>query len=83
MSGALTPEQIQWLQDHIEETQVPAIHISNGVCLAAATISVILRFAARRSSKANLGRDDYCLFLAYVRFTLSVLQLLDLDCLPA
>lgn len=66
MSAAFTPEQIQWLQDHADDTLVPSIHIANGICVAAATISVVLRYFARRSGGANLGRDDYCLFLAYV-----------------
>ncbi|KAI1857173.1 hypothetical protein JX265_011374 [Neoarthrinium moseri] len=68
MAGDYTPEQLQWLQDHIDETEVPSTHISNAVCLTAATASVILRFIARRSGKANLGTDDYCLFFAYILY---------------
>lgn len=66
MSAAFTPEQLQYLQDHAGDTLVPSIHIANGICVAAATISVILRYLARRTLGASLGRDDYCLFVAYV-----------------
>ncbi|RYP61826.1 hypothetical protein DL771_009992 [Monosporascus sp. 5C6A] len=68
MSAAFTPEQIKYLQDHIDETRVPSIHISNGICIGAATIAVILRFFARRLGRSGLGTDDYCLFLAYVLY---------------
>lgn len=64
---SLTPEQILYLQERIDETRVPSIHVANGICVGAATISVVLRFLARRSGGANLGKDDYCLFVAYVR----------------
>ncbi|KAI7786484.1 hypothetical protein LA080_003728 [Diaporthe eres] len=68
MADAFTPEQIQYLQDHADDTLVPSIHIANGICVAAATISVILRYLARRSLGTSLGRDDYCLFIAYVLY---------------
>ncbi|RYP72061.1 hypothetical protein DL770_008018 [Monosporascus sp. CRB-9-2] len=68
MAAAFTPEQIKYLQDHIDETRVPSIHISNGICIGAATIAVILRFFARRLGRSGLGKDDYCLFLAYVLY---------------
>lgn len=61
-----TAEQMQWMQDNIEDTRVPGIHISNGICLAATTISLVLRFISRRTGGRGLGRDDYCLFLGYV-----------------
>lgn len=63
-----TADQILWMQEHIDETRVPGIHISNGICLAASTISVILRFISRRTGGFGLGKDDYCLFVGYVRF---------------
>lgn len=62
----MTPDQLQYLQERVDETRVPAIHVSNGICIAAATISVVLRFFARRLSRSGFGKDDYCLFLAYV-----------------
>lgn len=72
MSAAFTPEQIKYLQDHIDETRVPSIHISNGICIGAATIAVVLRSFARRLGKTGLGKDDYCLFLAYVSLSSSI-----------
>ncbi|KAI1384251.1 uncharacterized protein F4822DRAFT_434190 [Hypoxylon trugodes] len=66
--SAFTPEQIQYLEEHIDETLVPSIFISNGICLGAATISVVLRFFSRRLSGSGLDKDDYCLFLSYVLY---------------
>lgn len=65
-TSAYTPEQIRYLEDHADDTLVPSIHIANGICVFATTISVILRYMARRAGGAELGRDDYCVFLAYV-----------------
>lgn len=72
--SAYTPEQIQWLQDHSSETRVPSIHISNGICVAVATIAVVLRFLARRLGRNGLGKDDICLFVAYVCPNIFVMQ---------
>ncbi|KAI2471799.1 hypothetical protein F4781DRAFT_420450 [Annulohypoxylon bovei var. microspora] len=66
--SAFTPEQIEYVQDHAGETRVPSIHISNGIRIGAATIAVILRFFARRVGRTGLGKDDYCLFVAYVLY---------------
>ncbi|KAI0386307.1 hypothetical protein F5Y04DRAFT_289982 [Hypomontagnella monticulosa] len=68
MSVALTPEQIKYLEDRIDETRVPTIHICNGIFVGAATISVVLRFLSRRLGHLGLGKDDYCLFIAYVLY---------------
>ncbi|KAK0636281.1 hypothetical protein B0T17DRAFT_74978 [Bombardia bombarda] len=51
---------------HIDDDLWSAVHISSGICIAAATISVILRFFARRRTPHGLGKDDYCLFAGYV-----------------
>ncbi|KAI1144247.1 hypothetical protein F5Y05DRAFT_364115 [Hypoxylon sp. FL0543] len=63
-----TEEQIQYMKEHIDDTRVPAIHISNGICIGAATLSVALRFFSRRVGRLGLGKDDYCLFLGYVMY---------------
>jgi hypothetical protein len=67
-----TPEQIQYMQEHIGDTLVPSMHISNGIMVGAATISVIMRFMARRISGSGIGKDDICLFVAYVSCILFV-----------
>lgn len=66
MSVTPTPEQIRYMQEHVHETLVPDIHISNGILAAASTVAVVLRFASRRVARSPVGRDDYCLLLAYV-----------------
>lgn len=67
-----TPEQIQYMQEHINDTLVPSMHISNGIMVGAATVSVAMRFMARRMSASGIGKDDICLFVAYVSYILLV-----------
>ncbi|TEY44415.1 hypothetical protein BOTCAL_0351g00120 [Botryotinia calthae] len=63
-----TPEQIQYMQEHIDDTLVPSMHISNGIMAGVATISVVMRFMARRMNASGIGKDDICLFVAYMLF---------------
>ncbi|THV46088.1 hypothetical protein BGAL_0418g00100 [Botrytis galanthina] len=66
-----TPEQIQYMQEHINDTLVPSMHISNGIMVGAATVSVVMRFMARRMSASGIGKDDICLFVAYSTITVA------------
>ncbi|KAK4031578.1 hypothetical protein C8A01DRAFT_51390 [Parachaetomium inaequale] len=73
-----TPEEIQYMEDHIDESLAPALHISAAVAMTAATVAVILRFLARRKTESGLGGDDYCLFLGYF-FYMSYMIALEYD----
>ncbi|KAI1325108.1 hypothetical protein F5Y16DRAFT_423327 [Xylariaceae sp. FL0255] len=66
MSIPPTAQQIQYMQEHINETRVPSIHISNAICLGATTISLALRFAARHYGRSGVGKDDYSILLTYL-----------------
>lgn len=59
-------EQLQYMQAHVDDTMGPSIHISNGILIGAALISVVLRYAARLQSAGGLGQDDFMLFITFV-----------------
>lgn len=61
-----SPEEIQYQLEHYDESYVDEMHISMSICLALATVAVILRVAARRMSKASIGKDDHVIFVALV-----------------
>lgn len=61
-----SPEQIEYQLEHYNDSYVNEIHISMSICLALATVAVILRILARRMNKASLGKDDHMIFVALV-----------------
>ncbi|KAL8651798.1 MAG: hypothetical protein Q9226_004538 [Calogaya cf. arnoldii] len=61
-----TEKEIQYQLEHIEDNRVNDIVVSNSVCIGLAAIAVLLRFAARRLSKATVGADDYMITAALV-----------------
>ena len=63
----ITEKEIQYHLDHIQDNRVNDILVSHGVCIGLAAIAVLLRFAARRSSKAQFGADDCMITAALVR----------------
>lgn len=63
-----TPEQVEYMQAHIRDTEAPIIHISNGILIGAALISLSLRCIARSQSPGGFGNDDYAIFVAVVSF---------------
>ncbi|KAH9906894.1 hypothetical protein F4778DRAFT_723921 [Xylariomycetidae sp. FL2044] len=58
-----TESEMQYMQDHVDDTQVPRIIISSIICAVLTCICVGLRFVARRLNRAGLGKDDYCLVI--------------------
>lgn len=67
---ALNDAEIEYMEAHINDSKVSSIWISSSLCIAAATIAVILRFIARRSTGNGLGKDDYSIFVGYVSSSL-------------
>ena len=61
-----TPSELQYIQEHIEDTRVPAIIISSITCGVLTCIFVALRFLARWLNRAGFGKDDYCLVVGLV-----------------
>ena len=62
-----SPEEIEYQLEHYNDSYVNEIHVSMSICLALATVAVILRVLARRMNKASLGKDDHMIFVALVR----------------
>lgn len=65
---ALNDAEIEYMEAHINDSKVPSIWISSFLCIAAATIAVILRFIARKFNGNGLGKDDFSIFVGYVSF---------------
>ena len=61
-----TPEQIQYMQDHIDEDRRPWLVGVNVSFIAIAVVAVVLRFYARKKVMARLGVDDWLIAAAGV-----------------
>jgi hypothetical protein len=59
------------MQEHIDESLVNSIHISSGICVVFVSISLVLRVVSRRCQAAGLKRDDYAIFVGFVRLSMS------------
>ncbi|KAF6240945.1 hypothetical protein HO173_000738 [Letharia columbiana] len=60
----LSPTEIQYELEHIHQDRAPDIIASYAICLSLACIAVVLRFVARRTSRASLQADDLTVFIA-------------------
>ena len=61
-----SPEELEYQYAHYDETYVPQVRVSMSICIALATVAVILRVLARRMKNAALGHDDRVIFFALV-----------------
>lgn len=59
MATIPTPASLQYQQDHINDTQVPALLASNILCLCLASIAVGLRSLCRHISRIQYQWDDW------------------------
>ena len=59
-------EEIEYQLEHYKDSYVTTAHVSMSICLALATVAVLLRVLARRMSKASIGKDDHMIFVALV-----------------
>ena len=66
MPSPLSPAEIKYEVAHIHDDRASNIVISSVICISLATIAVILRFLARRLSKAKILADDYMMVFALV-----------------
>ena len=67
---ALSPSEIQYQLDHINDDRGDDIIISHAVVLPLAVLAVFLRFISRYLCKARIGADDYMIIAALVGLTL-------------
>ncbi|KAL8715738.1 MAG: hypothetical protein Q9220_000405 [cf. Caloplaca sp. 1 TL-2023] len=58
-------EEIQYQLSHINDDRSGDIILSHGIGIALAASAVVLRFVARRLSKAKVGADDYMIVVAF------------------
>ena len=63
---APTPQQIQYMERHIDESKVPMMIIVSAVCLPAAYIFVVLRFVSRHVGLVKLNLSDWLTLVALV-----------------
>ena len=61
---SLPASDIQYQEEHINDTKQPNLIASSVICLTAAYIAVALRLVARRSARLALAADDYVIILA-------------------
>ena len=66
----LTPTEVQYELEHIDQDRAPNIIAAYATCLSLACIAVVLRFIARKTSRSSLQADDLAIFLALVRIRL-------------
>lgn len=64
--AAPSPAEIQYQLQHIHDDRSNGIITSFGVCLGVATITVLLRFVARRIKRAPLAGDDWTIVAGLV-----------------
>ena len=64
--AALSPEEIQYMQKHIEDDQRANLYACVACCAILPFIAVFLRFLARRRIHAPIKADDYLILLTLV-----------------
>ena len=68
MAKPLSPQEILFQKEHIDDDKRPDIISSHVICLTLACIAVSLRYVARRIGRIRLAADDW-LSLAGLIFT--------------
>lgn len=59
MASNLTPEQVQYYEDHAYQDRQPNLYAAAACGLILSWIAVVLRCLARRKSRAKFGKDDW------------------------
>ena len=61
-----TPAQIQYMEEHINDSMVPNLIAANVICAVVSLAAIIVRFIARRLIRLPLKLDDWLIVLAWV-----------------
>jgi hypothetical protein len=61
---SLSPEQLFYQHEHIDDNVQPNIYAACFLCLPATFIAVALRFISRRMKVSGFGKDDLAVLLA-------------------
>jgi len=67
MATVLTPAEIRYQEDHINDNAVPNVIATNAACFSLAVIAVALRFACRRIKRIKYEADDWLILAGLVR----------------
>ena len=62
-----TAAQIQYMQEHINDSLVPNLIAANVICSVVSLVAVVARFVARRLIRAPYKWDDWLIVLAWVK----------------
>lgn len=63
----ISPAEIRYELQHIEDDRRASFIISLSICTSLAVVTTVLRFVSRRVSKASVQADDYWVLIALVR----------------
>ena len=66
MPSPLSPAELKYEAANIKDDRSKDLVVSSIICITCAIIAVILRFIARRLSKAKIMADDYMIVAALV-----------------
>lgn len=72
--ATLTPEEILYEEQHINDDRRPMVAAANATFLAITVIAVALRFWSRRLARTPFGLDDAMIILAEVLLLSNYLQ---------
>lgn len=70
MSGVLTPAEIAYQQQHMEDDRTADILAAALISAILATAAIALRFTCRKLMKASIAWDDYWIIVGWVRASL-------------
>ena len=66
MATVLTPAEIRYQEDHINDNGVPSVIAVNAACFSLAAIAVALRFTCRRIKRIKYDADDWLMLAGLV-----------------
>ena len=68
MTHSLSPSELAYQEAHVSESLQANVIAGTAICLAAAYISVILRFASRWLGNYAFGKDEIAITFSLVCF---------------
>lgn len=63
----LSASDIQYQLEHIDESRIPELLVSQIICFVLAVAAVILRLLSRRLHQAPIKSDDFMILVALVK----------------
>ncbi|KAL6714744.1 hypothetical protein ACLMJK_008169 [Lecanora helva] len=66
MAPPLTPSDIEYMKEHVNDSRTTGMIVSSVVCGVAALLAVILRLVSRRLGHLHLAADDWWMILSLI-----------------